>query len=336
MDSAPTAHTANTAPTASAAHTAATEQAARTGQTATAGHAGATAGPATAGRPDGASTRPATPAPDGASAPTAPAPPDPLFTAVDAPAFTARHLARLAGGTLAAVRVPHFLGPAECRAVREALDRLPTAPYDRGRVPTRVLRFGPALNDHRLPGGVLDADRYWAQADAARTAWDRAAVRPDAVAHAMDRIGEAWGAPVGPATIGGREAFGGTVREIETGLLMHFDDINREFPDGLFDQHVIGQLAFNLYVDVPSGGGATFVWRHRWEPADEEHREAYGYRPGAVAGCQRVELPPSLGDGLLFDPTHFHAVEPNRGGGRRIAFAFFLGITTGGRLVVWS
>ncbi|MFD3356533.1 2OG-Fe(II) oxygenase family protein [Streptomyces fradiae] len=326
MDSAPTAHTAKAAHT---AHTGATEQAARTAQHTTAGH---TASAAHTGAP----VRPAPPAPDGAPAPTASPAPDPLFTAVEAPAFTTRHLARLAGGTLAAVRVPHFLGPAECRAVTQALDRLPTAPYDRGRVPTRVLRFGPALNDHRLPGGVLDADRYWAQADAARTAWDRAAVRPDAVAHAMDRIGEAWGAPVGPATIGGREAFGGTVREIATGLLMHFDDINREFPDGLFDQHVIGQLAFNLYVDVPSGGGATFVWRHRWEPADEEHREAYGYRPGAVAGCQRVELPPSLGDGLLFDPAHFHAVEPNRGGGRRIAFAFFLGITTGGRLVVWS
>lgn len=276
----------------------------------------------------------ATPASRGAP-PPAPAR-DPLFTAVDAPAFTARHLARLAGGTLAAVRVPGFLGPDRCRAVTGALDRLPTAPYDPGRVPTRVLRFGPALNDHRLPGGGLDADRYWAEADAARAAWERAAIRPDPVAHALDRLGEAWGAPVEPATIGGRAAFGGTAREINAGLLMHYDDINREFPDGLFDQDVIAQLAFNLYVSVASGGGATTVWRHRWGPADEEHRDAYGYRPGAVEGCQYVELSPHLGDGLLFDPAHFHAVEPNRGAGRRVAFAFFVGLTSGGRLVVWS
>lgn len=261
---------------------------------------------------------------------------DPLFTAVDAPAFTARHLARLAAGTLAAVRVPRFLGPAECRAVTEALDRLPTAPYDPGRVPTPVLRFGPALNDHRLPDGGLDADRYWAEAVAAEAAWDRAAIRPDPVAHALDRLGEAWGAPVEPATIGGRAAFGGTVREINAGLLMHYDDINREFPCGLFDQDVVAQLAFNLYVGVADGGGATTVWRHRWEPADEEHRDAYGYRPGAVEGRQYVELPPRLGDGLLFCPAHFHAVAPNEGAGRRIAFAFFVGLTGGGRLVVWS
>ncbi|CAL9450132.1 L-gamma-glutamyl-L-propargylglycine hydroxylase BesE [Streptomyces sp. enrichment culture] len=284
-----------------------------------------------------APTRPTRPAARGVR--TTPAPPaggDPLFTAVDAPAFTARHLARLASGTLAAVRVPRFLGPAGCRAVTEALDRLPTAPYDPGRVPTPVLRFGPALNDYRLPSGGLDAERYWAEADAARTAWERAAISPDPVAHALDRLGEAWGAPVEPATIGGRAAFGGTAREINAGLLMHYDDINREFPCGLFDQDVIAQLAFNLYVSVASGGGATTVWRHRWDPADEEHRDAYGYRPRAVEGSQCVELPPHLGDGLLFCPAHFHAVAANEGAGRRIAFAFFLGLTSGGRLVVWS
>ncbi|MCP9944206.1 2OG-Fe(II) oxygenase family protein [Streptomyces somaliensis] len=271
-----------------------------------------------------------------ASAPTALVARDPLFTAVDAPAFTARHLARLAAGILAAVRVPGFLGPVGCRAVTEALDRLPTAPYDPGRVPTPVLRFGPALNDYRLPGGALDADRYRRDADAARAAWDRAAIRPDPVARALDRIGAAWGTPVVPAAVDGLPAFGGTLREINAGLLTHYDDINREFPDGLFDQDVVAQLAFNLYVSVAPGGGATTVWRHRWEPADEGHREAYGYRPGAVAGCQRVDLPPHPGDALLFDPAHFHAVEPNRGAGRRIAFAFFLGLTTRGRLVVWS
>ncbi|MFJ8695606.1 2OG-Fe(II)-dependent halogenase WelO5 family protein [Streptomyces roseolilacinus] len=271
-----------------------------------------------------------------ASAPTALIARDPLFVAVDAPAFTARHLARLAGGTLAAVRVPGFLDPAGCRAVTGALDRLPTARYDPGRVPTPVLRFGPALNDYRLPGGGLDAARYWPDVDDARATWGRAAIRPDPVAHALALLGAAWGAAVVPATVGGRAAFGGTVREIDAGLLMHYDDVNREFPGGLFDQDVVAQLAFNLYVSVASGGGATTVWRHRWEPADEGHRDAYGYRPAAVEGRQRVELPPHPGDALLFDPAHFHAVQPNRGPGRRIAFAFFLGVTTGGRLVVWS
>ncbi|MDH2390127.1 hypothetical protein QCN29_15270 [Streptomyces sp. HNM0663] len=32
---------------------------------------------------------------------------------------------------------------------------------------------------------------------------------------------------------------------------------------------------------------------------------------------------------------HFHCVEPNPGG-RRIALAFFLGLTTTGQLIAWS
>lgn len=37
----------------------------------------------------------------------------------------------------------------------------------------------------------------------------------------------------------------------------------------------------------------------------------------------------------MFNPTHIHAVKPNRGG-RRIAAAFFLGLTSAGQLIYWS
>ncbi|GAA2485982.1 hypothetical protein [Streptomyces gobitricini] len=48
-----------------------------------------------------------------------------------------------------------------------------------------------------------------------------------------------------------------------------------------------------------------------------------------------MSLTPQLGDGLLFNPANFHAVEPNPAG-RRIAFAFFLVLTTTGQLISWS
>jgi hypothetical protein len=54
-----------------------------------------------------------------------------------------------------------------------------------------------------------------------------------------------------------------------------------------------------------------------------------------VEGHQELRLPPELGDVLLFNPTNYHAVEPC-GGGRRVAFAFFLGLTSTGHLVYWS
>jgi hypothetical protein len=43
----------------------------------------------------------------------------------------------------------------------------------------------------------------------------------------------------------------------------------------------------------------------------------------------------AAGGGLLFNPANLHAVTPNPGG-RRIAFAFFLGLTTTGNLIAWS
>lgn len=260
---------------------------------------------------------------------------DPLFTAVEAPAFTDRHLAALAAGTVAAVRVPQFLDAAACEAALAAVDRLPTGDYDPARVPTRIVRFGPALNDFRRPDGSLDGDRYWLAAEAARLSWQRAGLRPDPIAVSLARLGSAWGAAVSPATIGGRPVFGGTLREINAGALVHYDDVNREYQNGVFDQSVVAQLAFNVWVAVPAQGGETSVWRHRWEPADEERREAYGYRACAVDHVQRVTLAPELGDGLLFNPANFHAVGANPGH-RRIAFAFFLGLTTTGQLIAWS
>jgi hypothetical protein len=260
---------------------------------------------------------------------------DPLFTALDIPDVTDRHLANLAAGTLVAVRVPGFLDMAACQATMAALDRLPTADYDPGRVPNRIVRFGPALNDYRGADGHLDAQRYWHDAEAASAAWHRRGMHPDPIAVCMARLGSAWGAAVTPATINGRAVFGGTLREINAGTLIHYDDINREFPTGLFDQDITAQLAFNAWAAVPASGGVTTIWRHRWKPADEQHRDAYGYRPGAVQHCQHVRLAPGLGDGLLFNPANFHAVEPIPGG-RRIALAFFLGLTTTGRLIAWS
>ncbi len=76
-----------------------------------------------------------------------------------------------------------------------------------------------------------------------------------APALSLARLGTAWGSAVVPATVEGRAVFDGTLREINARLLMHYDDINREFPDGVFDQDTVAQPAFSLYVSVADGGG---------------------------------------------------------------------------------
>jgi len=42
-----------------------------------------------------------------------------------------------------------------------------------------------------------------------------------------------------------------------------------------------------------------------------------------------------LSEELLFAPAHLYAVRPSEGQ-RRVAFAFFLGLTSTGHLVYWS
>ncbi len=106
---------------------------------------------------------------------------DPLFVALEAKQFTERHIASLAAGVTAAVRIPGFLAPNDCTAVLQTANRLPTGDYDPQRVPTPIVRFGPALNDYRRNDATHDADRYWAAAQAARVAWHRVGLRPDPV-----------------------------------------------------------------------------------------------------------------------------------------------------------
>lgn len=261
---------------------------------------------------------------------------DPLFQPVDAIALTDLHLTSLAAGTLAAVRIPQFMPRVDCERIAARLDAVPLDSYDAQRVDPPIMKFGPVLNDHRAPHGL--AQGYWDQANAARAAWWRARLTPDPLVWSLERISAAWGRQVEAAAIDRRPVFAGTVREINSGALVHYDDVLREWspwhPTGLFDQRVVAQLAFNLFLSVPTGG-ETRIWRRRWSPGDEARRNRYGYELDVVSDAQKVTVAPAVGDGLFFDPRHYHAVAASTGG-RRIAVAFFLAITGTGSLIIWS
>jgi hypothetical protein len=129
--------------------------------------------------------------------------------------------------------------------------------------------------------------------------------------------------------------FAGMVREINHGARMHFDEVVREF-EGVMDELPISQLAFNCYLAMPEEGGESVVFRRRWQPGDEAHRDLYGYQQYLAAGEPACEVRAEVGDGVLFDPRNYHIVRPNVGQGRRVTLSFFVGISAQGALHIWS
>jgi hypothetical protein len=92
------------------------------------------------------------------------------------------------------------------------------------------------------------------------------------------------------------------IREISNGAKLHFDEITREFP-GVLDETPASFLTLNWYLSMPETGGETSVFRHRWRPADERHRDGYGYgyAETVVADEPVATVRPDTGDAVIFD-----------------------------------
>lgn len=252
-----------------------------------------------------------------------------LFGQVSTDRLTADHLLGLGAGVIGALHVRNFFSAEQCGQIIDGLDRAEMGSYD---FTPPIAKLGPAAYDFYKTGEL--GDRYFEQAERDATARSGLMGGKDPLAAAMRHIGDAWGLPVVPATSGGRPMFAGMIREINNGARMHFDEIVRECPSAM-DRLPVCQLAFNCFLSVPDAGGAGVVYRRRWRPADEDHRDGYGYSVALVEGEPEVSSSPEVGDAMLFDPRNYHLVEPC-GGGRRVTLSFFLGITGSGPLIVWS
>lgn len=260
----------------------------------------------------------------------------PIFTMFDAEVIdklTVDHLLRLATGVLGMVRVRGFAAPAMCARIMGALANAPMGSYDETVIYPPVAKLGPAAYDS-YGANELDGN-YW------QLAGDAAKIRGtlldggDPLAYAIGALRDAWGGPMEPARSNGRPLFAGMVRETAIGLKMHFDDIEHELPDAL-ELRPVSQLALNWYISMPDGGGDTVVYRRRWTPSDEAHRDGYGWDESVVDGIPSASARPEVGDVIIFDPRNYHLVRPNVGDGRRVSFSFFLGVTGRGELIYWS
>jgi hypothetical protein len=258
---------------------------------------------------------------------------DPLFVTATVDKVVKDDLVRLSTSTLACIHHRGFLSPQLLARLSQLVDEMPLTPVNQGRVYPPVLRFGPTLNDFAVDK-QLHPD-YWEAAARASNEWRAAHLPYNPFETCLAWVGEVWGSSPQPVRIGGRPLLAGTIRKSVEGLRVHFDDVAREFPQGLFDQKVVAQLALNVYLSVPRVGGETTIWRHTWEPADEAVRAGYGYDEGLLAEIQSVTIRPREGDALLFSPRFYHCVAASPGEAR-VSVAMFLGITADGTIAVWS
>ncbi|TVR07032.1 MAG: 2OG-Fe(II) oxygenase [Salinarimonadaceae bacterium] len=213
----------------------------------------------------------------------------------------------------------------------------------------------------RLGMGFVDVDgdpqalgRYQAQALAAtRAVRALAQSRLTPIDHLRLILDEVWPAGAMIERIRGAPAFVGAYRVIEPGaaMLPHNDrlarmlaalpagapDVAPEGPETPPDScGMTGQLAVNIYLDMPEQGGEIELWlRH---PTPEEDA-----RIGADDGLSRETLEPpklvfrpAIGDLLIFNARLIHNVAPGVGG-RRVSASCFIGCRGTARpLTVWS
>lgn len=244
--------------------------------------------------------------------------------------LTSEHLYRLAAGLNAALRVRRFFTPAQCAQIMAALEGSVQNTYGSQGAP-KILKIGPSAYDIFS----LRQDTYWPEAARALELRSTLLGGEDPFALAIRKVADAWAGPVRLAKCGGRDMFAGLIREINEGAIMHFDEIVCEMP-GVLDEVPIAQLAFNVHLSVPGRGGETRVHRKRWRPDDERFKDGYGYLPEVVGDEPRAQVRADVGDAVLFDSRNYHMVEAAHGSGRRVALAFFLGLTGAGELVLWS
>ncbi|CAL2069776.1 MULTISPECIES: putative 2OG-Fe(II) oxygenase [Streptomyces] len=260
----------------------------------------------------------------------------PIFTLFDSESvdrLTREHILRLMVGVVGAVRIRGFSSPQECADIMEGLDHREFDAYDENLIFPPIAKIGPAAYD--FYGSHTLTEEYWEIADEARRLRGTLHHGADPMDLAVARIGRAWGDDVVPARSQGRDMFAGMIREIPNGAKLHFDEIVREFP-GILDETPASFLTLNWYLSMPEYGGATRVYRRRWRPADEIHRDGYGYDEKVIENEPVAVVRPDAGDAVIFDSRNLHAVDEIGGAGRRVSLSFFLGASGRGPLQIWS
>jgi len=152
-------------------------------------------------------------------------------------------------------------------------------------------------------------------------------------------LDEVWPAGSRLETLYGRKMYVGLSRVVEPGItfLAHHDIFAKDAPDSFQAHSLQAQIAANIYLSMPSEGGALQIWDQQLSPKvfDEMRGASYGIEPAAL-GEATLEVCPEAGDLILFNSHRMHAVTPGIDN-IRLSLSCFIGYRgMAEQLTVWS
>lgn len=152
-------------------------------------------------------------------------------------------------------------------------------------------------------------------------------------------LDESWPAGAYLETLYGRKMYVGLSRVVKPGVcfLAHHDIFAKDAPGSVQARSLEAQFACNVYLNMPTEGGALLMWDHDISPEqfDEMRGDNYGIDP-ALLGTPTLEILPEPGDFIMFNSRRMHSVTPGVAD-PRLSLSFFVGYRgNASPLTFWS
>jgi|LauGreDrversion4_2_1035121.scaffolds.fasta_scaffold679938_1 hypothetical protein len=253
--------------------------------------------------------------------------------------FTSENFKLLQKNKIPCVSVKNFLNNSECEKLMDAAKRMGLSYYE-GVYP-QIGKIGATQFEY---SGKKSSDYF---KEAALESEKRKRINDECGLDPVKKVIEYFSLhgmnlKVAEDSKTGEKYYAGLYRIFEPGssALLHFDYAPFD-AKGWAIEKVKYQIAFNIYLKLPSSGGQLVVFNKPWNKAEcEKYRlegavGSYGFSEKMVESNEKIEIFPENGDLVFFNSRNFHCVRP--GNEHRFSISSFIGKTDSKKsLLLWN